>query len=66
MARFEGDNARTRVTILDEDFPGTLGFVETNVTVSKSYKFAEINIDRREGSDGIVTCNVRTEPTEGT
>jgi solute carrier family 8 (sodium/calcium exchanger) len=33
--RLEGDDTRTRVTILDEDFPGTLGFETTDIKVSK-------------------------------
>jgi hypothetical protein len=33
--RFSGDDTRTVVTILDEDFPGTLGFETVNVETSK-------------------------------
>ena len=36
MNRFPGDDTVTKVTILDEDFPGQLSFDETQVTVSKS------------------------------
>jgi solute carrier family 8 (sodium/calcium exchanger) len=31
----EGDDTRCKVTILDEDFPGTLGFEQTEITVQK-------------------------------
>jgi solute carrier family 8 (sodium/calcium exchanger) len=31
--RLKGDDTITRVTILDEDFPGTLGFQVTNIRV---------------------------------
>jgi hypothetical protein len=33
--RFVGDDTLTKVTILDEDFPGILSFEETNMSVSK-------------------------------
>lgn len=35
LNRLSGDNTRTTVTILDEDFPGTLGFKITDIRVSK-------------------------------
>ena len=33
--RFNGDDTLSKITILDEDFPGTLGFENTDITVSK-------------------------------
>jgi hypothetical protein len=33
--RLLGDDTRTKITILDEDFPGTIGFEMTDVRVSK-------------------------------
>jgi len=36
MLAYEEFDTRTRVTILDEDFPGTLGFENTALFVSKS------------------------------
>lgn len=33
--RLSGDNTKTRVTILDEDFPGILGFRLTDIRVNK-------------------------------
>jgi hypothetical protein len=33
--RLEGDDTRTRVTILDEDSPGIIGFEITQLSVSK-------------------------------
>jgi len=35
MEPYEENDTRTRITILDEDFPGTLGFEETSLVVSK-------------------------------
>ena len=33
--KFDGDDTQARVTIIDNDLPGTLGFEVTNLTVSK-------------------------------
>jgi hypothetical protein len=33
--RMNGDDTLTKITILDEDFPGTLGFQETEIMASK-------------------------------
>jgi len=35
MTRFSGDDTITKITILDEDFPGTLGFENTDIIASK-------------------------------
>lgn len=51
-----------RVTILDEDFPGTIGFQTTEISVSKNTKEVEIEIERNDGSDGQIQCMVTTEP----
>jgi hypothetical protein len=34
--RLAGDDTKCKVTILDEDFPGTLGFELTDIRVSKN------------------------------
>jgi len=66
MPKFYGDDTRTKVTILDEDFPGTICFEETQLTVHKSLEQLEIKILRLEGSDGQISCNVRTQPCQET
>jgi len=33
--RLPGDDTKTVITILDEDFPGTLGFENTEIRVNK-------------------------------
>ena len=60
--KLEGDDTRCKVTILDEDFPGCLGFEETDITVKKGSKNVEIKIKRFDGSDGKISCMIRTEP----
>ena len=60
-ARFAGDDTITKITILDEDFPGTLGFANTEIMASKFQGKVDIKIVRSEGSDGKISCIVRTE-----
>ena len=50
------------MTILDEDFPGTLGFDLTDIKANKSQERVDIVIKRSEGSDGRISCTVKTEP----
>ena len=60
--RLPGDDTQCRVTILDEDFPGTIGFQATEISVSKNAKEVEIEIERNDGSDGTISCMLSTEP----
>ena len=60
--KLEGDDTTCTITILDEDFPGTLGFEATDIHVDKKMKKATITINRRDGSDGKISCYVKTEP----
>lgn len=66
MEAFDEYDTKTKITILDEDFPGTIGFEETSLSVSKSKEFIELEIKRSDGSDGNISCIVRTLPTTGT
>lgn len=56
MIAYDEYDTKCKVTILDEDFPGTLGFEETSVLVSKSAKFVDLNVVRTDGSDGKIAC----------
>lgn len=60
--RLTGDDTRTTVTILDEDFPGTLGFQNTDMRVQKDQERVDITLVRTNGSDGIISCMIRTMP----
>jgi len=51
---------------LDEDFPGTLCFEDTQVTVNKAQQKVNLKVKRLEGSDGKISCIVRTEAMEAT
>lgn len=57
-----GDDTKTVVTILDEDFPGTLSFDNTEIKVSKKSEKIEVKIMRNDGSDGEIQCTIRTQP----
>jgi len=60
--RLPGDDTRCKVTILDEDFPGTIQFGNTDIRVSKGAKEVEIEVERVDGSDGTIGCMISTEP----
>jgi solute carrier family 8 (sodium/calcium exchanger) len=57
----EGDDTVCKVTILDEDFPGTLGFENTEIRVAKGQDHVDIGILRSDGSDGTISCVIKTE-----
>jgi len=59
--RYHGDDTFTKITILDEDFPGTLGFAMTDIQVSKWNNSVSVSIVRTNGSDGPISCFIRTE-----
>lgn len=48
------------MTILDEDFPGTLQFLCTECNVNKTAKKVEIVIQRSNGCDGPISCMIKT------
>jgi hypothetical protein len=66
--RLAGDDTITRITILDEDAPGTICLEETQLEFPRTATEAEIVVCRADGADGVVSCTVRTEAcgtTEG-
>lgn len=60
--RLMGDDAECKVTILDEDFPGKLVFKDTEVMGSRRNNKVEVVVNRVEGTDGSISCQIRTEP----
>jgi len=66
MPKFYGDDTMTKVTILDEDFPGTLRFEETSITVPAGLEFIELKLQRLQGSDGKISCIVKTDACSNT
>ena len=61
-----GDDTKCMITILDEDFPGSLGFAEKDIRISKKAEKIDITIVRLEGADGQISCMIRTEPLSET
>jgi hypothetical protein len=68
MPKFFGDDTTTKVTILDEDFPGTLRFEETQITVAGGglKEFIHLKVQRINGSDGKISCYVKSGPASDT
>ena len=60
--RLRGDDTMSRVTILDEDTPGSFGFENTDIRVGKASDYVEVMINRFDGSSGKVTLDVKTTP----
>ena len=58
--KLPGSDTRCTVTILDEDFPGVLGFEHKKIEVRKKDKFAYVKVKRSDGSDGEISCWVKT------
>lgn len=57
-SELEGQDTKTRVTIIDDDKPGQICFEEPKgVKAAANEEFAEIVILRKNGSDGIVTVD---------
>ena len=54
--RYPGQDTLTEVIIIDTDRPGIITFKERLVKVSENMDFAEVNLIRVDGSDGLVGC----------
>lgn len=58
----EGQDTTTKVTIIDDDKPGQVGFEQTkgNILALANTGFAQIELIRKNGSDGVVTVDFET------
>jgi len=57
----DGQDCRTRITIIDDDKPGAIYFQESkNVQADASQKTVTIFVERRNGSDGLVSVDFKT------
>lgn len=60
-AELDGKDCRTRITIIDDDKPGAIYFQESKtVQADASLDTCTVVIERRNGSDGIVTVDFTT------
>lgn len=55
-----GDDTKTVITILDEDDPGKLSFEETDIKVTKTMGKVAVKVRRDEGTDGRISCVLKT------
>jgi ribosomal protein L35AE/L33A len=54
-------DTQCRVTIIDDDEPGILSFVDRAIKVRAKDGKAYIKVLRQHGSDGIVKCKFETK-----
>lgn len=66
--KLSGADTRTRVTIIDDDKPGQIGFeqVKGSIKATTDQDFAEIVLIRKNGSDGAVTVDYETFELDST
>ena len=65
MQTLEGLDCKTKVTIIDDDQPGKLGF-STRITKTRGKdKAAKLKILRQAGTDGEVTVKFKTVEMQG-
>lgn len=63
LKELQGKDTKTRVTIIDDDKPGQICFKDPKgIKVSPSKEVAEIVIQRKNGSDGVVKVDYTTVP----
>ena len=58
--RLPGDDTQTKITIKDEDEPGTICFDSRKISVRKMDKFAYIQLVRKGGAAGDISCRCQT------
>jgi solute carrier family 8 (sodium/calcium exchanger) len=58
-----GENSKVNIRIVDDDHPGELCFVSSNVKVTEDTapKIVQIHVERRNGSRGEVSVTYKTE-----
>lgn len=59
--RLPGDDTKTVISILEDDRPGQLSFEETEIKVFRKQKKFFVKILREEGTDGRISCLLKTE-----
>lgn len=59
--KVEGDDAVCAITILDDDDPGKLSFEETDIKCVKKAGNVEVKILRTDGTDGRISCVLKTQ-----
>tara|TARA_B110001450_G_scaffold155797_1_gene145260 strand:+ start:214 stop:468 length:255 start_codon:yes stop_codon:yes gene_type:complete len=62
LVKLSGKDTETRVTIIDDDKPGQIYFHDTrNIKAIATNPKCIVQLDRKNGSDGIVKVDFRTK-----
>ena len=59
--QLDGDDTKCRVTIIDNDNPGTVGFRDREVTVRPKDQVLIVDLERLDGSSGVVEVEILVE-----
>jgi len=63
--KLPGDDTETKITVIDDDQPGILGFEKRQVTVHPKEGVAGLKVHRLSGADGTVSVSFETGVPEG-
>jgi len=63
--KLKGKDTQTRVTIIDDDEPGKLGFQQAKMTCQSKNKILKAKVVRKHGCDGIVKVKYKVKEAEG-
>lgn len=63
--RLKGEDTRTRITVIDDDQPGIIGFERRVLMVSPSDKYVDVKVHRLSGCDGDVSVLFETATPQG-
>lgn len=62
--RLKGKDTQSKITIIDDDQPGQLGFHSAKLTCQSKNKFLMVKVVRKHGCDGIVKVKYQIRETE--
>ena len=61
----EGEDVTSKITIIDDDQPGILGFEKRLVTSTVNSGAVQLKIQRLSGCDGEISCSFETATHQG-
>lgn len=63
--KLQGHDTESRITIIDDDKPGELGFLARYYKVRAKDIYCKLKVIRAHGCDGTITCTLLTKSPEG-
>lgn len=63
--KLDGKDTMTRVTIIDDDEPGKLGFQQAKLTCQSKNKKVKAKVVRKHGCDGIIKVKYQVKESDG-